>query len=118
MLQSLTPMLEVQNMNQAISFYEEKLGFKCVGKQEYTWARLEKDQVSIMLTERYSQKEHLYPVMTGSIYLYTDEIDLLWDKLKESVNIAYPIENFDYGMREFAFYDPNGYLIQLGQAVE
>lgn len=117
MLQSLTPMLEVQNIDESISFYEQKLGFKCVGKQENEWARLEKDRVSIMLTERYSQKEHSKPTLTGSIYIETNQVDELWEKLKSEVKISYPIETFEYGMREFAFFDLDGYMIQFGQGV-
>ena len=44
MLQSLPPMLEVKNMEATISFYEQKLSFQCVGKQDSQWARLEKDK--------------------------------------------------------------------------
>jgi len=33
------------------------------------------------------------------------------------VRICYPIETFEYGMREFAIYDNNGYLLQFGEAV-
>ena len=28
---------------------------------------------------------------------------------------CYPIEDFHYGMREFAIFDNNGYLLQFGQ---
>ena len=104
-------------MDESISFYEQNLGFKCVGKQGNEWARLEKDKVVIMLTERYSQKEQSKPTLTGSIYIETDKVDELWEKLKSEVKISYPIETFDYGMREFAFFDCNGYMIQLGQGV-
>lgn len=30
---------------------------------------------------------------------------------------GYPIENFNYGMREFVIYDNNGYVLQFGEAV-
>jgi len=28
--------------------------------------------------------------------------------------VVYPIESFDYGMREFAIRDNNGYILQFG----
>lgn len=31
--------------------------------------------------------------------------------------VCYPIEDFHYGMREFAIFDNNGYLLQFGQPV-
>ena len=41
----------------------------------------------------------------------------LWADLKGRVAVAYPMEEFHYGMREFAIYDNNGYLLQFGQEV-
>ena len=32
--------------------------------------------------------------------------------------VVYPMETFGYGMREFAVYDNNGYLLQFGQETE
>jgi len=37
--------------------------------------------------------------------------------LKHNTEIVYPIEDFDYGMREFAIRDSNGYCLQFGQEV-
>ena len=39
-------------------------------------------------------RKHLYE---------TDNVDELWEKLKAEVKISYPIETFDYGMREVVF---------------
>lgn len=108
-------MLEVQNMDETIRFYEQKLGFKCVGRQGGEWASLEQDKVAIMLAERYSQNEKPKPTFTGSLYIETDQVDELWKKLKSEVKISYPIGTFDYGMRKFAIFDLDGYMIQLGQ---
>jgi hypothetical protein len=35
--------------------------------------------------------------------------------LKDHARVCYPIEDFHYGMREFAIFDNNGYLLQFGQ---
>jgi hypothetical protein len=35
--------------------------------------------------------------------------------LCSKLRIFYPLEDFDYGMREFAIYDNNGCLLQFGQ---
>jgi uncharacterized glyoxalase superfamily protein PhnB len=55
------------------------------------------------------------PLFTGSLYFRTDDVDGLWQRLKDKARICYPIDNFEYGMREFAIYDNNGYLLQFGQ---
>jgi hypothetical protein len=41
----------------------------------------------------------------------------MWSRLKDRVKLCYPIETFDYGMREFAIYDNNEYILQFGQSV-
>lgn len=116
-LHTLRPMLEVQDMSTSLSFYENVLGFQVVDRLDDRWALLKKDGIALMLSERYTQAKHPQPLFTGSLYFYTDEVDAQWEALKESVEIAYPIESFDYGMREFAIYDPNGYLLQWGQEI-
>ena len=37
--------------------------------------------------------------------------------VKDHAQVCYPIEDFHYGMREFAIFDNNGYLLQFGQPV-
>jgi len=55
------------------------------------------------------------PHFTGSFYINTNDVDAWWDKLKQTDYIYYGIENFEYGMREFAIKDCNGYILQFGQ---
>lgn len=52
---------------------------------------------------------------TGSLYLRCDDVDAWWLRLRDVARVCYPIETFDYGMREFGIYDNNGYLLQFGQ---
>ena len=54
------------------------------------------------------------PAFTGSFYFDIDDVTALWADLKDRVKIAYPMEEFQYGMREFAIYDNNGYMLQFG----
>ena len=44
-----------------------------------------------------------------------DDANALWLQLKDKATVVYPIEEFDYGMREFAIRDINGYILQFGQ---
>ena len=54
---------------------------------------------------------------TGSFYFNTDDVESMWADLKDKANICYGIETFDWGMREFAIYDNNGYMLQFGEEV-
>ncbi|NER15073.1 bleomycin resistance family protein [Leptobacterium flavescens] len=117
-LKGLSPMLQVDDMDHTIKYYESVLGFKCESRMNDDWARVERDDISIMFSGRFGQGKDQKPVMTGSIYIFTNPVDDLWKELKDKVDISYPIETFDYGMREFAITDCNGYLLQFGQGVE
>jgi len=114
----LTPMLEVENMDKTIAFYEETLDFTCIERIENEWALVQKDDVAIMFSDRFFKEEYPNTYMTGSLYIYSDDVDVLWLILKDKVKICYPIENFDHGMREFAIYDCNGYRLQFGQELD
>ncbi len=114
---ALVTTLEVKNMDEAIQFYESLLDFKCISR-ESDWAFIQKDEVGIMLSSRYDIDKHPKPVFTGSLYIYVDDIDVIWQILKDKVDICYPLQNFEYGTREFSIYDCNGYKIQFGQELE
>ena len=57
----------------------------------------------------------LTPVLTVESIEAADQVNALWDRLKDRCKIEYPIEDFEYGMREFAIRDNSGYLLQLRQ---
>jgi uncharacterized glyoxalase superfamily protein PhnB len=58
------------------------------------------------------------PVLTGTLYIHCDDVDAAWERIKDAARVCYPIEDFDYGMREFAVFDNNGYLLQFGQEID
>ena len=84
--------------------------------EEWGWASLRQRRrspsCSLVLNQQESDKA---PAFTGSLYFHTDDADGLWQRLKDKARVCYPIENFEYGMREFGIYDNNGYLFQFGQ---
>jgi uncharacterized glyoxalase superfamily protein PhnB len=117
-LRKLTPMLLVTDMKKTIEFYTNTLGFTCTGLEQDVWAILRRDEVEIMLATMNEYSNLKEPTFSGSLYVYTDDVEKSWSELKDKAQIEYPIETFDYGMREFAIRDCNGYIIQFGQDVE
>jgi uncharacterized glyoxalase superfamily protein PhnB len=112
----VTPMLTVAEVEPAIEFYRDTLGFRCVNSTP-AWACMCLDGAEVMLA---LPNEHLpfdKPRMTGSLYFNTDNVDALWARLKDQCVVEYPIEDFEYGMREFAIRDNSGYLLQFGQRI-
>ena len=118
-LRALVPMLRTGDLQGTIAFYTEVLGFACAAHDgAWGWASVARDGVEIMLSGLNAHEGDVAPAFTGSLYLRTDAVDALWDALKDRARVCYPIEDFPYGMREFAIYDNNGYLLQFGEALD
>lgn len=115
----LTPMLWTENVESTIKFYTEKLKFICGEKNEdWNWASLFNEEVEIMIAKPNAHTPFKKPIFTGSLYFKVENVDKLWNDLKDQVKIAYQIENFEWEMREFAIYDNNGYLLQFGEDIK
>jgi uncharacterized glyoxalase superfamily protein PhnB len=110
----VTPMLTVVSINDSVRFYSEVLGFSCIARVD-GWATVAFHGVEVMFSLANEHLPFIKPEMTGSLYFKTDDADALWERLRDRCEIVYPIENFDYGMREFAVRDNSGYLLQFGQ---
>jgi uncharacterized glyoxalase superfamily protein PhnB len=116
-LKEVRPVLYVVNMDETIRFYCELLGFACLNRTD-GWAALRNDYVEIMISLPNAHIPFEKPLFTGSLYFHTGDVDGCWQRLKDKTTIVYPIENFDYGMREFAIRDNNGYCLQFGQEIK
>jgi uncharacterized glyoxalase superfamily protein PhnB len=117
-LLGLTPMLETPDVEGTVTFYTEVLGFTTENySKEWQWATLKRDGIAIMFSSPNEHRNLPAPVMSGSLYIRTENVDSAWEQLKDRCKICYPIENFEYGMREFAIFDNNGYLLQFGQEI-
>lgn len=118
-LLGLSPMLWTKHLALTVGFYTNILKFKCDEmNEEWGWASLSRDNVQVMLAVPKQHPEFKAAQFTGSLYIQTDDIEKLWKELKDKVEIVYPIDNFEHGMREFAIYDNNRYLLQFGQEID
>lgn len=117
-LEGLTPMLRTIELRETVAFYENVLGFRCETlSEDWGWASLRRDGVEIMIARPNDHEPFERPAFTGSLYFRTDDVDALWLRVKDSARVCYPLEDFEYGMREFAVYDNNGYLLQFGREI-
>ncbi len=107
-------MLWTQDLSGSIAFYNNVLGFQCVNRSE-VWACMQKDEVELMLSLPNAHEPFSRIQFTGSFYFHADNVEELWQQLREKATIVYPLERFGYGMREFAIRDNNGYILQFGQ---
>lgn len=124
-LTHLTITLETTDLPATIRFYTEVLGFTCQSvypnAEEPCWASLRSGELEVMYClrneHRHEFKAAEKPILTGSLYFNTADVEALWQQLKDRVTVEYPVATFDYGMREFGIRDCNGYLLQFGQEV-
>jgi uncharacterized glyoxalase superfamily protein PhnB len=113
-LRSLCPMLQSSDLQRTIDWYGSILGFKCIGREE-GWCRLERDGVWLM----FMRNAHLgAPHATATQYIYVDDLDALWEQIKDRVQAEWGPEDMPYGMKEFAIKDPDGYLLSFGEELE
>jgi uncharacterized glyoxalase superfamily protein PhnB len=115
-LHNVVPMISVTNLDETIRFYSGVLGFACL-KGIPEWACLTKDGVEFMICLPNQHEPFEKSLFTGSFYFRTDDVDGLWNSVKDKATVVYPVETFDYGMREFAIRDNNGYILQFGKEV-
>ncbi len=118
----LVPAFETWNMPETLLFYVNTLGFSIDGKMENEgkifWAMLRRDNIWLIFSEPKQHNTDREPKFTGQLNVYTNDVDGVWTFVKDKAKVAYPIENFRYGMREFGIFDNNGYLITFGKPID
>ena len=112
-IKKMSPQLVVTNLENAISFYTEKLGFELEFRYEDFYAGIIKDGCSIHLKcgnpkgdERKSKREN----NDLDIVFSVEHVEELYEQfLKKSIEIVQPLCERPYG-REFYIADPDGYI--------
>lgn len=120
-LKRLFTILETENLAETISFYTGFLGFERTAvfpEEDPVWASLRNGEFEISFSLPNPHMGYGKSILSGSIYLNVDDADVVWNQLRDKVEVVYPIETFDYGMREFGIRDNNGYVLNIGQTTE
>ena len=108
-------MLRVPDVPAAVAWYRDVLGFDACADDGGGWALLRRDGIELMLSTFNAHEGDVEPEFSGSLYLRCDDVDAWWARLHGIARVCYPIEDFEYGMREFAIYDHHGFLLQFGE---
>ncbi|SOJ56034.1 hypothetical protein MSIMFB_03511 [Mycobacterium simulans] len=115
---SISPIVPVRNLDLALARYR-RLGFdaRCYqGPQRYGF--VERGSVQIHLTE---WAEHDPLTTASSMYLYVSDADGLYAEWRSLENLGgqlHPPHDTPYGLREFAYVDPDGTLHRIGSPLE
>ena len=57
------------------------------------------------------------PQLTGNIFIFTEQVDQIWNSVKDKVTIKSPIADRKYLMRDFSIFDNNGYELVFGEDI-
>ena len=116
-LQQVTPMIHVPDVRATVAWYES-IGFSVLGTNEdpgegMNFALLSYGNSQIMLSAggRLSDADR----REVDLYIRTDDVDRLYERLKDSVRIREGLNDTFYGTREFIVRDPNGFWLTFGQ---
>lgn len=110
------PMLAVSDMWRSVEFYEACLGFSVITREQILG--------SYVVVRRGESEIHLIqgtpcPGDAMTIYLMTDDVDLLYAQLRQAgVSVEGPPRERFYAMRDFDVIDPDGHRIRFGQYLE
>jgi catechol 2,3-dioxygenase-like lactoylglutathione lyase family enzyme len=127
-LKKLTPNLIVSDVLRSLEFYRDVLGFTVpvtVPEAEpFVFAIVQSGPVEIFLNAPEPAIAE-YPAFKdrpigGTLTLFVEvaNIALAHATLQDKVNIVMPLEHKWYGSTEFAFEDPDGYLITFAERDE
>lgn len=124
----LTPNLIVSDVERSVRFYCDVLGFTVAATvpeaAPYVFAIVQSGSVEVFLNAPEPAIAE-YPAFKdrpigGTLTLFIEVVDIAGAhaSLKDRVPIVMPLEHKWYGVTEFAFADPDGYLITFAERDE
>ena len=124
-LKKLTPNLIVSNVERSLAFYCDVLGFTRThavpGQSPFVFAGVLSGAVEIFLNAPGPATEE-YPALAGkplggtlTLFIEVAGIEKAYEELTSKVNVTMPLEKKWYGVTEFAFEDPDGYVITFAE---
>ena len=124
-LTRLTPNIIVSNVEQSLAFYRDVLGFQQTvtvpDAAPYVFAIVESGPVEIFLNDLKTAVAE-YPAFadrpvggTLTLFIHVTGIAEIYETLRQQVTVVMPLEKKWYGVTEFAFTDPDGYIITFAE---
>jgi lactoylglutathione lyase len=124
-LTKITPNLVVSNVERSVAFYRDTLGFSVTATvpdhTPYVFAAVSSGPVEVFLNAVEPAVAE-YPAFKdrpigGTLTLFMEVVRIheAYAALKDTVTVVMPLEKKWYGVTEFAFADPDGYLITFAE---
>jgi predicted enzyme related to lactoylglutathione lyase len=123
-LTGISPVLLVADLDRAVSFYRDQLGFECETYGDpANFATASRDQATLLLAvtespERNPPHWRVVPAMWNA-YIRVDDVEEIYAEVQErGASIDCPIYDAPHGFREFGVQDPDGHDIAIGQPLD
>lgn len=129
MYQKAAPMLLVDDVDRAVAYYQDvfdaKLQHRLPKRPPFEWVSLLLDGVEIMFWRRDAvQKEYPNFRMASEepgefiLYVYVDDVDTLYERVRDKAVVLMEPKDQFYGMREFTLRDCFGFVLTFAQVKE
>jgi catechol 2,3-dioxygenase-like lactoylglutathione lyase family enzyme len=113
------PCLHVSDMRRTLDFYIDVLGFTQTGyypiESDPIRTEVRRDGVAIILFSEALHGSDQRPAFSGALYMFPESIEQLAQELRGKVPFAWGPEETEFGIREFAIRDPNGYILVFAE---
>jgi uncharacterized glyoxalase superfamily protein PhnB len=116
MQQTVVPMIHVPNVRAAVDWYTS-IGFNEIRHNEedgeLNWALLALGNSRLMLDA--GGNPSTAPRREVDLYIHTDNLDDVYGRLRDRVQVVEDPHDTFYGTREFIIRDINGFWVSFGQ---
>jgi catechol 2,3-dioxygenase-like lactoylglutathione lyase family enzyme len=106
-------------MRKSLDFYVDLLRFTQTGyypiESEPIRTEVRRDDVAIVLYTEAVRNADMAPRMTGGLYIFPESVATLAEELRGKVPFAWGPEETEFGYREFAVRDPDGYTLVFAE---
>jgi catechol 2,3-dioxygenase-like lactoylglutathione lyase family enzyme len=111
------PVLRVADIERSVDWYTRVLGFMVSwrapndGGGENCMLHSGASRVLLSTGSHLGDK----PAFTGTLYFETEGVRDLYARIRDQVEIVWPLELMEYGTLEFGIHDPDGYTLAFAE---
>ena len=113
------PCLLVADMRETLDFYLNRLGFTQTGyypiESNPVRTEVRRDGVALIFFSESMRGLGDTPAQSGLIYVFPESVDALVREFRGKVPFLWGPEETEFGVREFAIRDPNGYVLAFAE---
>jgi uncharacterized glyoxalase superfamily protein PhnB len=113
----IVPHLPVKDLQETIAFYKDRLGFT----EEWfygdppTDGGCRRDELRMLFGKASGP---LTGIGDLSLVLFVTDVESVYEEMKQrGIKILQPLALYDYGIKEFAIQDCNGYMLRFAESI-